>query len=135
MANENDAASVSSSSAVPALNETMRSLSLCGASAIPKETRSQSLHRESIGKLHSAVPDSVDLNPVCRPDKGGTIGEKITVFTNHFQVHIENATIYQYDIDIVMIDLSGKARPIRKDERWNIIQAFIKETKNFPTVW
>jgi hypothetical protein len=58
------------------------------------------------------------------------------VYTNHFPVHIDDAIIYQYDIDIVMIDRDGKQRFARKDDRWNVIKFVVNDKKkNFPVVW
>ncbi len=125
-----------SSSAFPTLNESMRSLSLRTASASAKDPRSQSLRQINRRRgLCSAVPESAVLSPVDRPDEGGSKGQKITVFTNHFRVDIGDAIVYQYDIDIVMIDRNRRVRLATKDERWEVIQTFIKERKGFPVVW
>jgi hypothetical protein len=75
------------------------------------------------------------LTPVRRPDDGGSKGQAITVFTNHFRVNIDDAVINQYDIDIAMIDRDGKLRSARKDDRWNVIKSIFNGSKKFPVVW
>ncbi|CAF4872522.1 unnamed protein product [Rotaria sp. Silwood1] len=125
-----------SCSAFPTLNESMRNLSIDAASALAKDSRSQSVRpviRRRI--LCSAVPESAELTPIRRPDEGGSKGQKISVYTNHFRVQIPDAIIYQYDIEIVMIGRDGKARLTRKDDRWEVIQTFVKQRNNFPTIW
>ncbi|CAF1246863.1 unnamed protein product [Rotaria sp. Silwood1] len=125
-----------SCSAFPILNESMRNLSIDAASALAKDSRSQSVRpviRRRI--LCSAVPESAELTPIRRPDEGGSKGQKISVYTNHFRVQIPDAIIYQYDIEIVMIGRDGKARLTRKDDRWEVIQTFVKQRNNFPTIW
>jgi hypothetical protein len=125
-----------SSSAFPTLNESMRTLNIGTASASTKDPRSQSLRQVNTRRgLCSAVPDSAVLSPVYRPDEGGSKGQKITVFTNHFRVDIGNAVVNQYDVDIAMIDRNHKMRLACKDDRWEVIQTFVKERKGFPTVW
>jgi hypothetical protein len=123
-----------SSSAFPKLNDAMRSLSIGTTSA--KDPRSQSV-RQVIRRrgLCSAVPDSAVLSPVHRPDEGGSKGEKISVYTNHFRVDIGDSAVYQYETDIVMIDRNLRSRAAGKDDRWDVIQSIIKQNKNFPTVW
>ncbi|CAF4332090.1 unnamed protein product, partial [Adineta steineri] len=69
------------------------------------------------------------------PDKGGQNGQHIDVYTNHFRVDIDKVIVYQYDVDIVMIDRYGKIRFARKDDRWEVIQTIIKEKKDFPIIW
>ncbi|CAF3801905.1 unnamed protein product [Rotaria socialis] len=124
-----------SASAYPTLNESMKSLRVdTGTEA--KTVRSQSVrqvnHRQ---QLCSAVPESAVLTPVSRPDVGGSQGRKIHVYTNHFSVNIADATIYQYDIELMMIDRSGKSHAARKNARWDIMQTILREQKNFPVVW
>jgi hypothetical protein len=114
----------------------MRSLSINTASASAKDPRSQSVRQPNRRRgVCSAVPDSAVLSPIDRPDEGGTKGQRITVYTNHFRVDIGDATVYQYDIDIVMIDRNRRARVAGKDDRWEVIQTLVKENKNFPVVW
>ncbi|CAF3974965.1 unnamed protein product [Adineta steineri] len=123
-----------SSSAFPALNEPMRNLSIDTASA--RTSRSQSVRPSNSRRtLCSAVPDTAVLTPIRRPDKGGQNGQHIDVYTNHFRVDIDKVIVYQYDVDIVMIDRYGKIRFARKDDRWEVIQTIIKEKKDFPIIW
>lgn len=125
-----------SSSAFPTLNESMGTLNIGTALASTKDPRSQSLRQVNIRRgLCSAVPDSAVLSPVSRPDEGGSKGQQITVYTNHFRVDIGNDVVYQYDIDIGMIDRNHRMRLAGKDDRWEVVQTFVKERKNFPTVW
>lgn len=133
---ENYSPAERSSSALPTLNESMTSLSIATPSAVPKDVRSQSVRQVNRRRaLCSAVPDLAELTPVDRPDDGGNKGNRITVFTNHFPVEIAQATVYQYDVEIVMIDRNRKPRTANKDDRWNALQTFVKERKNFPVVW
>lgn len=125
-----------SSSAFPVLNESMRSMSISAASASAKDSRSQSVRQVTRRRgLYSAVPDSAVLSPVNRPDKGGSKRQTISVYTNHFRVDIGDNVVYQYEIDIVMIDRNHKVRQAVKDDRWDVIQFIVKQNKNFPTVW
>ncbi|CAF2681440.1 unnamed protein product [Rotaria sp. Silwood2] len=125
-----------SCSAFPTLNDSMRNLSIETASASAKDSRSQSVRQVIRNRtLCSAVPESAVLKPVPRPDEGGSKGQKISLYTNHFRVNINDAVVYQFDIDIVMIGRDGKARLTRKDDRWEVIQLFVKQRKNFPIVW
>ena len=125
-----------SSSAFPTLDESMANLSITTPSAVPKDVRSQSVRQITRRRaLCSAVPDLAVLSPVDRPDDGGTKGKTITLYTNHFPVDIDQAIVHQYDVEIVMIDRNQKARPANKDDRWNVLQTFVKERKNFPVVW
>ena len=125
-----------SSSALPTLTGAMNNLSVETASALTRGTRSQSVrhvnHRQG---LRSAVPDSAVLSPVDRPDTGGSKGREITVYTNHFSTDIGNAIVYQYEIDIAMIDRNQRSCLANKDDRWNVIQVFFKGRKGFPVVW
>ncbi|CAF3515191.1 unnamed protein product [Rotaria sp. Silwood1] len=89
--------------------------------------------------LCSAVPDSTVLTPVRRSDQGGSKGQEISVYTNHFHVDIYDTITSQYDIDIVMIDrfdklrVTQKKRPlgtlVRQDRIENIYD-FIKKKIN-----
>jgi eukaryotic translation initiation factor 2C len=125
-----------SSSAFPTVNESMNNLSIGTVSASAKDARSQSVrHVNHRRALCSAVPDSAVLSPVHRPDKGGSKGQGITVYTNHFRVDIGGTVVYQYDIDIAMIDRNQRSRLATKDDRWDVIQVFVKERKDFPVVW
>ena len=125
-----------SSSAFPTLNESMSQLSIGTASAVPKDVRSQSVRQVTRRRaLCSAVPDSAVLSPIKRPDDGGTKGNRITLYTNHFPVEIAEASVFQYDVEIVMIDRNQKPRTANKDDRWNALQTFLKERRNFPVVW
>jgi hypothetical protein len=125
-----------SSSAFPTLIESMRSLSINAAAALTKDPRSQSVRQPNHRReLCSAVPDSAVLTPVLRPDEGGRNGQEIDVYTNHFRVDIGDAVVYQYDINIVMIDRNGRSRLSRKDDRWEVLQTIVKERKDFPTIW
>ncbi|UJR13192.1 hypothetical protein I4U23_000214 [Adineta vaga] len=83
----------------------------------------------------SAVPNTAVLTPIRRPENGGTSGNEFLVYTNHFKVDIGDATINQYDVDIITMDARGKPRPVRKDERWEVIKRIGEENKNFPVVW
>ena len=125
-----------SSSAFPTLTESMNQLAIGTASAVPKDVRSQSVRQVNRRRaLCSAVPDSAVLSPVKRPDDGGVKGDRITLYTNHFPVGIAEASVYQYDVEIVMIDRNQKSRTANKDDRWNALQTFLKERKGFPVVW
>ncbi len=111
-------------------------MSISAASASAKDSRSQSVRQVTRRRgLYSAVPDSAVLSPVNRPDKGGSKGQTISVYTNHFRVDIGDNVVYQYEIDIVMIDRNHKVRQAVKDDRWDVIQFIVKQNKNFPTVW
>ena len=86
--------------------------------------------------LLSAVPDTANLAPMLRPDAGGSKGRAISVYTNHFPVKFDfNATVNQYDVDILLIDRDGNHRPARKDERWKVMQLISQKKKDFPIVW
>ncbi|CAF1024442.1 unnamed protein product [Rotaria sp. Silwood1] len=125
-----------SSSAFPMMNEENRSSSVNKATALSKEPRSQSvLSARRRRFLCSAVPDSAVLSPVRRPDDGGSSGEKISVYTNHFPVHIDNVTVNQYDIEIFTFGRDGKLCVARKDERWETMQCIANKMTNFPIVW
>jgi hypothetical protein len=125
-----------SSSAFPTLTESMGNLSIGTTSASAKDSRSQSVrHVNRRRGLCSAVPDLAVLSPINRPDKGGSKGQEITVYTNHFRVDIGDAVVYQYEIDISMIDRDQRSRLATKDDRWDVIQIFVKERKGFPVVW
>jgi hypothetical protein len=126
-----------SSSAFPVLNESMRSLSVDTASSSAKEPRSQSVRQGNRRRvICSAVPDTAVLTPIRRPDDGGSKGQTISVYTNHFRVDIDDAVVNQYDIDIALIDRDGRPRLARKDDRWNVIKSVINDKKkNFPAVW
>jgi hypothetical protein len=114
----------------------MRSLSVDTASASAKEPRSQSVRPVNRYRgLHSAVPDTAVLSPVDRPDKGGSKGQPISVYVNHFRVDIDDVVVYQYNVDIIMIDRNGRPRMARKDDCWEVIQSIFKEKKDFPVVW
>ncbi|CAF3650729.1 unnamed protein product [Rotaria sordida] len=119
-----------SSSAFPTLNESMRNLSINAASTSAKDFRSQSV-RQVIRRreLCSAVPDLAVLTPVHRPDEGGSKGQKISVYTNHFRVNINDAVIYQYDIDIVTV---GRDVLVRQDRIRNIYDFIEKKINNRP---
>lgn len=105
--------------------------------ASARNTRSQSVRQVPRYRgLYSAVPESAVLTPVDRPDQGGTKGQQITVYANHFRLDFDdNTVVYQYDIDIVMIDKYQRARPANKDDRWDVLQTFLKERRDFPIVW
>ncbi|CAF3760682.1 unnamed protein product [Rotaria socialis] len=125
-----------SSSALPTMNESMRNLSVNKTTTLSREPRSESvLPMKRRRLLCSAVPDTAVLCPIRRPDDGGSSGTAISVYTNHFRVDIDDATINQYDIDIVIVDSNGKSRPARKDDRWETMQRIAKEKKNFPLAW
>jgi len=110
-------------SAYPIMAEAIGNLSI--------NTRSQSVRRG----LCSAVPDSAELTPIDRPDDGGTNGRQIIVHANHFRLDFdENTVVYQYDIDIVLIDRNSRVRQANKDDRWDALQLFLKERKDFPVV-
>ncbi|CAF1041399.1 unnamed protein product [Rotaria sordida] len=125
-----------SSSAFPMMKEENRSSSVNKDTTLSKERRSQSvLSTKRRRFLCSAVPDSAVLSPVRRPDDGGSSGDKISVYTNHFPLHIDNAIVNQYDIEIFTVGQDGKLRVARKDERWETMQCIAKEIKTFPVVW
>ena len=86
--------------------------------------------------LLSAVPDTANLTPMLRPDAGGSKGRPISIYTNHFPVQLDdNATVNQYDVEIMLIDRDGKQRSARKDERWKVMQLIAQKKKDFPVVW
>ena len=86
--------------------------------------------------LLSAVPDTANLTPMLRPDAGGSKGRPVSIYTNHFPVRLDyNATVNQYDVEIMLIDRDGKPRSARKDERWKAMQLIARGKKDFPTVW
>ena len=126
-----------SSSAFPTLNESIRRLSVDTTSTSTKEPRSHSVRQGNRRRfVCSAVPDTALFAPLPRPDDGGSKGQPITVYTNHFPVTMDDALVNQYDIDIVMIGRDGKERSARKDDRWNMIQSLVNDKKkNFPFVW
>lgn len=125
-----------SSSAFPTLNESMSQLTIGTASAVPKDVRSQSVRQVNRRRaLCSAVPDSAVLSSIKRPDDGGVKGNRIELYTNHFPVDIAEASVYQYDVEIVMIDRNQKSRAANKDDRWNALRAVVKTRKDFPVVW
>lgn len=128
---------VRASSACPTLNESIDNLSINTPSAVPKDTRSQSVRQAPRRRgLCSAVPDSAELVPIDRPDDGGRKGREITVHTNHFRLDLdENTTVYQYDIEIVLIDRNNRVRQANNDNRWDALQLLLKERKDFPVVW
>ncbi|CAF2744993.1 unnamed protein product [Rotaria sp. Silwood2] len=124
-----------SSSAYPTPREAMEKLSLDASTSQPT-VRSQSArpsNRRSY--LHSAIPESAVLTPVCRPDQGGNIGKTIDVYTNHFRLKVDDNIINQYDIEIYMIGRDKQPRLARKDERWETVQRIAKREQNFPVIW
>ena len=123
-------------SVCPMTDETRRNLSASNRGGGNKEQRARSAastHGRRI--LRSAVPDSAVLFPVLRPDDGGSKGRQVTVYANHFPVQIPDHTINQYDIEMSILTDDGKKHPVRKDERWEIMQRVSKEVENFPMVW
>ncbi|CAF3663795.1 unnamed protein product [Adineta steineri] len=127
-----------SHSAFPSLNDSMRNMSVDTTTTTTraKDSRSQSVRQGNRRRiLCSAVPDSAVLTPIRRPDEGGSKGQAISIYTNHFPVTISDAIINQYDIDIAIIDRNGKPRLARKDDRWKVIQTISKQKKDFPAVW
>lgn len=124
-----------SASAFSSLTNSIRNLRVDSTSTI-QASRSQTVCPVNpYQKLQSVVPDLVVLTPVHRPDSGGSLGEKIEIFTNHFPITIDDAVVYQYDINIFMIDRNGKSHVARKDDRWEALQTFIKKQEDFPVVW
>ena len=115
----------------------MKSLTVDKSIASANDARSQSTHQIFRRRFPcSAVPNSSLLTPLRRPDKGGSKGQQVVVYANHFYVDVEQtAVIYQYEIDVVTIGRENKTFPIRKDDRWEVIQTFLKQRKYFPTVW
>ncbi|CAF2977350.1 unnamed protein product [Rotaria sp. Silwood2] len=100
-----------------------------------RNNRSQSSRSKNhCGPLHSAVPDSAELEPIRRPDYGSA-KRTMTVFTNHFRVTFDNLTVNHYEIDIVFIDQDEKSRPARKRERCVVLNQVVQQEKNFPIVW
>ena len=124
-----------SSSAFPTPREAMERLSL-DSSTSQSVVRSQSVRPSNQRScLHSAVPESTVLTPILRPDQGGNVGKTIDVYTNHFRLQIDDATINQYNVEIYMIGRDKKPHLARKNERWETVQHIARSEKNFPVVW
>lgn len=126
-------------SAYPMERQSVSSLPTSDSGISSRQTRSQSVVSNQRGRrrfLLSAVPDTANLTPMLRPDTGGSKGRAVSIYTNHFPVKLDfNATVNQYDVDIVLIDRDGKQRPARKDERWKVMQLICSKKKDFPVVW
>ncbi|CAF3752243.1 unnamed protein product [Rotaria sordida] len=127
-------------SAYPMARESISSLTTTDSGISLRQSRSQSVisNRGGGGRrfLLSAVPDTANLTPMLRPDAGGSKGRPISIYTNHFPVQIDyNATVNQYDVEIMLIDQDGNQRVARKDERWKVMQLIVQKKKDFPVVW
>jgi hypothetical protein len=126
-------------SACPIARDSISNLTTTDSGISSRQSRSQSVSSNRVGGrrlLLSAVPDTANLTPMLRPDAGGSKGRSISVYTNHFLVQIDyDATVNQYDVEIMLIDRDGKQCPARKDERWKVMQLIAQKKKDFPAVW
>ncbi|CAF4557350.1 unnamed protein product, partial [Rotaria sp. Silwood2] len=128
-------------SAFPMVRESISSLTTKNSGISSRQSRSQSVISNRGGGggrrlLLSAVPDTANLTPMLRPDAGGSKGRPISIYTNHFPVRIDyDATVNQYDVEIMLIDQYGNQRAARKDERWKVMQLIAQKKKDFPAVW
>ncbi|CAF4470917.1 unnamed protein product, partial [Rotaria sp. Silwood2] len=127
-------------SAYPMARESISTLTTTNSGISSRQSRSQSVISNRGGRgrriLLSAVPDTANLTPMLRPDAGGSKGRPISIYTNHFSVKIDyNATVNQYDVEIMLIDQDGNERVARKDERWKVMQLIAQKKKDFPAVW
>ncbi|CAF0781179.1 unnamed protein product [Rotaria sp. Silwood1] len=95
-------------------------------------TRSTRSFRHSI---RSAVPDTSVITMAKRPDRGGTAGQQLQLYTNHFKCHIpQTLKCHQYDIELEVANRDGTWRPAKKDDRFFILKKII-DRENFPFVW
>ncbi|CAF2623092.1 unnamed protein product [Rotaria sp. Silwood2] len=95
-------------------------------------TRSIRPFRHSI---RSAVPDTSVITMAKRPDRGGTAGQKLQFYTNHFKCHIPRTLkCHQYDIELEAANRDGTWRPAKKDDRFFVLKKII-DRENFPFVW
>ncbi|CAF3974303.1 unnamed protein product, partial [Rotaria magnacalcarata] len=85
--------------------------------------------------IRSAVPDTSIITLAERPDQGGTAGQKLRLYTNHFKCNIpQTLKCHQYDIELETANRDGTWRPARKDDRFLVLRKII-ERENFPFVW
>jgi hypothetical protein len=122
-------------SASPPTDRSEANRSQESASVTPKirSVSGQPLKRRTT--LRSVVPDSAELKPINRPDKGGQLGRSIDIYTNHFPVLIGNAIVHQYDVEVCMLGRDGRHMEARKDERWEMIQRVFRRQPNSPVIW
>jgi eukaryotic translation initiation factor 2C len=95
----------------------------------------------SLNAIRSVVPDrsQQDQIPICfRPDSGGTKGQSITLYTNHFKCNLpDNLAINQYTVDVNVFkrDKWYNANK-RQHNRFEIVQKILdREGNNLPFVW
>lgn len=85
-------------------------------------------------QLTSVIPDSAVLIPIRRPDRGGTSGKTVEVYTNHFRVAVDDCIVNQYDVSVSLFGRNGKLLVARKDEAWETVQR-IATRENLPVIW
>ncbi|CAF3625397.1 unnamed protein product [Adineta steineri] len=85
--------------------------------------------------IRSAVPDTSVITMAKRPDHGGTAGQKLEMYTNHFKCNIPRTLkCHQYDIELEAANRDGTWRPAKKDDRFFVLKKII-DRENFPFVW
>ncbi|CAF3647379.1 unnamed protein product [Rotaria sordida] len=106
----------------------------------PKSTSHSSINRARSTRpfrnsIRSAVPDTSVITMAKRPDRGGTAGQKLQLYTNHFKCNIPRTLkCHQYDIELEVANRDGTWRPAKKDDRFFILKKII-DRENFPFVW
>ncbi|CAF1938445.1 unnamed protein product [Rotaria magnacalcarata] len=105
----------------------------------------KSTSRSSVGRarstrtfrhsLRSAVPESSVIAMAKRPDRGGTAGQNLQMYTNHFKCNIPRTLkCHQYDIELEAANRDGTWRPAKKDDRFFVLKKII-DREHFPFVW
>ncbi|CAF1148681.1 unnamed protein product [Rotaria sordida] len=106
----------------------------------PKSTSHSSINRARSTRpfrnsIRSAVPDTSVITMAKRPDRGGTAGQKLQLYTNHFKCNIPRTLkCHQYDIELEVANRDGTWRPAKKDDRFFVLKKII-DRENFPFVW
>ncbi|CAF1593680.1 unnamed protein product, partial [Adineta ricciae] len=111
-------------------------------SAEPRHSDKPHEHRPpSANAVRSVVPErsQQDQLPICfRPDSGGTKGQSITLYTNHFKCNLpENLAINQYTVHVNVFKRGKWCNANkRQHNRFEIVQRILdREANNLPFVW
>jgi len=95
----------------------------------------------SVNAIRSVVPERCqqDQLPICsRPDSGGTKGQPVTLYTNHFRCHLpDNLAINQYTVHVNVFKRGKWCNANkRQHNRFEIVQKILEhESDNLPFVW